>query len=139
MKRFVAYLLVLMMGFSPSIWSQSDAANPTEVHGKKQLLADRQAAQAMVEVQKRGIGERSRVRVTLRNAPEVKGYISQTDADTFQVTDKKTGHVTTVAYQDVTRVRGGGMSAGAKLAIVTGIGVAAVVILAVLRQQLNHS
>ena len=136
MKRLVAYLLVLMMGFSPSIWSQSQAANPTEVHGKKQLLADKQA---MVEVQQRGIGERSRVRVTLRNATEVKGYISQTNADTFQVTDKKSGQVTTVAYQDVSRVRGGGMSAGAKIAIVTGIGVAVVVILVVLRQQLNHS
>jgi hypothetical protein len=36
-------------------------------------------------------------------------------------------------------VRGGGMSSGAKIALVTVIGLAAVVILVVLHSQLNHS
>ena len=137
MKRSVAYLLMLVMGFPLSMWSQSQTPNPPETH--KQLLKGDPAAKAKGEVQKRGAGESSRVRVTLRNQGEVKGYISQIDAETFQVTDRKSGRVTTVAYQDVTRVRGGGMSSGAKIALVAAIGVAVVVILVVLTSQLNHS
>jgi len=97
------------------------------------------ASKAKREVEKRGAGERSRVRVILRNQSEVKGYISQIGPDSFQVTDKKSGEVTMIAYQDVTRVRGGGLSSGAKIAIVTGIGVAVIVIFSVLHSQLNHS
>jgi hypothetical protein len=137
MKRSVAYLLVLVMGFPLSMWSQSPVANPPEA--QKQLLEGEPAAKAKGEVQKRGAGEGSRVRITLRNQSEVKGYISQIDAETFQVTDRKSGRVTTVAYQDVTRVRGGGMSSGAKIALVTVIGAAAVAILVILHSQLNHS
>jgi len=138
MKRFVAYLLVLVMGFPLSTWAQSPGTNPPEVQAKE-LLEGEPAAKYKSQVQKRGVGERSRVRVTLRNTTEVKGYISQIEADTFQVTDRKSGQVTTVPYQDVTRIRGGGMSTGAKIAIAAGIGAAAIVILVVLHQQLNHS
>jgi len=80
-----------------------------------------QAVQAKDQVQKRGAGERSRVRVTLRNKTEVKGYISQIDADSFQVTDNKTGQATTIAYQDVMKVRRNGMSTVAKIAIGAGV------------------
>ena len=120
MKRSIACLLVLVMGFPLSMWSQSQVANPTEAQGKKLVEGD-PASKAKREVQKRGAGERSRVRVTLRNQDEVKGYISQIDADTFQVTGKKSVRVTTIAYQDVARIRGGGMSTGAKIAITAGV------------------
>ncbi len=118
MKRLIAYLLVLVMGVPLSMWSQSPAANPTEVPEKK-LLEGEPAAKAKGEVQKRG--ERSRVKVTLRNQSEVKGYISRIDTDTFQLTDRKSGQVITVAYRDVTRIRGGGMSTGAKIATWAGV------------------
>jgi indole-3-glycerol phosphate synthase len=51
----------------------------------------------------------------------VKGYISQIDTDTFQVTGKKSGRVATIAYQDVAKIRGGGMSTVAKIAITAGV------------------
>jgi hypothetical protein len=58
----------------------------------------------------------------------VKGYISQIDADSFQVNDKENGKVSTVAYENVyrvvSRVRGGGLSRGAKIAIWAGVGAA---------------
>ena len=120
MKRSIACLLVLVMGFPLSTWSQSQAANPTEVQAKKLVEGD-PASEAKGEVQKRSVGERSRVRVTLRNQSEVKGYISQIDTDTFQVTGKKSGRVTTIAYQDVARIRGGGMSTVAKIAITAAV------------------
>jgi hypothetical protein len=120
MKRSIACLLVLVMGSPLSMWSQSQLANPTEAQGKKLVEGD-PASKAKGEVQKRGAGERSRVRVTLRNQSEVKGYISQIDTDTFQVTGKKSGRVTTIAYQDVTRVRRGELSTVAKIAITAGV------------------
>jgi hypothetical protein len=120
MKRSIACLLVLVMGFPLSTWSQSQAASPTEAQAKK-LVEGEPASKAKREVQKRGAGERSRVRVTLRNQSAVKGYISQIDTDTFQVTGKKSGRVATIAYQDVAKIRGGGMSTVAKIAITAGV------------------
>jgi Flp pilus assembly protein TadB len=137
MKRLIACLLVFVLGFPLSLWSQSQVAGPSEV---QKLLEDQQSAKAKDEVQRRGAGERSRVKVTLRNTTEVKGYISRIDADSFQVTDRKSGHVTTVAYQNVTGVHGGGgMSSGAKIALATGIGAAVIVVFVVLGRTLNHS
>jgi hypothetical protein len=86
-------------------------------------------------IQKRGTGEKSRVRVTLRDKSELKGYISNIDAEAFQVSDRKTGRATTVAYQDVERVRGSGLSVGAKIAIVAGVAVGIVVIAALASLQ----
>ncbi len=120
MKRLVAYLLMLVMGFPLSMWSQSQGTNSTEVQEKK-LLEGEQVAKVKSEVQERGTGERSRVRVTLRNKTEVKGYISQIDADSFQVTDKKSGQITTISYEDAMKIRRNGMSTVAKIAIGAGV------------------
>jgi len=58
----------------------------------------------------------------------VKGFISQVDAESFHVTDTKSGHVTTIAYEDAAKVQKPGMSTGAKIGI--GAGVAGGVIVA---------
>lgn len=57
------------------------------------------------------------VKVTLLNETEVKGYVSQIDDDSFQITNPKTQGVTTVAYADVKKVRGPGLSKVASIAI----------------------
>jgi hypothetical protein len=111
---FSLAVVLVLQGFAysqdprPAV-EQSPAINP-------QL-----AEKARIKIQKRGVGEKSRVTLRLCDRTEVKGYISQIEADTFQVTDWKSGQVTTVAYQDVTRIRGGGMSTGAKVAIGAGV------------------
>ncbi len=86
------------------------------------------AAKVKTGVQKRGIGEKSRVKVRLRNKAEVKGYISKIEDASFDVTDKNTGRATTIPYADVKKVQGAGLSKGAKIGIIVG---AAVVIVAV--------
>ncbi len=58
--------------------------------------------------------------MTLRVRTEVKGYISQIDADSFQVTDKESSRVTTIAYDDALKVRKNGLSTSAKIAIGAG-------------------
>lgn len=71
-----------------------------------------------------GVGEASRVTVRLRNNAKMEGYISQTGEDSFEVTNKKTGGATTIAYDDVAQVKGKGLSTGAKIGIGIAIGAA---------------
>jgi hypothetical protein len=95
-----------------------------------------QSAKVRAEVQRRGIGEKSRVKVRLGNKEEVKGYISKIEDASFDVTDKNTGRATTISYANVEKVTGSGLSKGAKIAIIAGVGmavVAAVIAVAVCR------
>lgn len=87
-----------------------------------------EAARVKATVQKHGIGERSRVKVRLRDKADVKGYISKIEDASFDVTDKGSGQVTTIPYANVERVQGVGLSKGAKLGIIAGVGVAIVVV-----------
>ena len=99
------------------------------VPGVEQPLASNPqlAEKARMEIQKRGVGEKSRVRIRLRDRTEVKGYISQIEETSFQVTDNKTGRVSTITYDSVDRVKGGGLSRGSKIAIGVGVGAAVAV------------
>ena len=82
-----------------------------------------QATGLKAEVQKRGTGEKSRVRVTLRTGTELKGHISKIEDTFFEVTDES-GKVTPVPYADAQKVRGPGLSKAAKVGIVVGVAVA---------------
>ena len=106
--RFMCCCLVVSL--TVSAWSQSA------------VLPDDHAAKVKLAVQKRGTGEHSKVKVTLRDKTEVKGYISQIGPDSFQVADNKSGRVTPIAYQEVEKVRKSGLSTGAKIAIAAGVG-----------------
>jgi len=115
---FVCWCLIVCVPLAA--WPQSQAVQPS----------DAQSAKVKNEVRKLGSGERARVKVTLRDKTEVKGYISQIGTDSFQVTDKKSGRSTPIAYQEVDKVRKRGLSTGAKIAILAGTGVGIVVIAA---------
>ncbi len=81
-------------------------------------------------VLKLGTGESARVKVKLRDKGKFEGYISDAGAETFTVTDQKTGVATTIAYPDVKSVQGNNLSTGAKIAI--GVGIAATIIFIIL-------
>jgi hypothetical protein len=70
------------------------------------------------------------VKVKLANGTEVKGYVSKIEESSFTLTDKKTGKATIVAYADVQKVQGPGLSMGGKIALVA-IGVGVVVLVAI--------
>jgi RimP-like protein len=116
MKHFTVLLVAVLVFNSVAV------AQATQTQGASQ------AAKVKAEVQKRSIGEKSRVKVRLRNKAEVKGYISKIEDASFDVTDKKTRTATTIPYADVEKVQGSGLSKGAKIGIIAG---AAVVIVAV--------
>ncbi|HEX7333037.1 MAG TPA: hypothetical protein VF290_16155 [Pyrinomonadaceae bacterium] len=88
------------------------------------------AAKIKANVLKLGTGESTRVKVKLRDNAKLEGYISDASADTFTVTNRKTGVTTTVAYPQVKSVQGNNLSTGAKIAI--GVGIAAGIIFLIL-------
>ena len=88
-------------------------------------------------IAKRGVGEKARVEIKLRNGKTIKGYISSAGPDDFRVTDRKTGQTTTVAYADVAEVRKPGLSNLTKIAIFAGIGVAIVITIGVIQFKKN--
>ncbi|HSE20334.1 MAG TPA: hypothetical protein VLB68_01715 [Pyrinomonadaceae bacterium] len=88
------------------------------------------AEKVKANVLKLGTGESARVKVKLRDQAKLEGYISDAGAETFTVTNRKTGVATTVAYPQVKSVQGNNLSTGAKIAI--GVGIAAAVIFIIL-------
>ena len=89
-----------------------------------------QFAQAVkAKVQKIGVSERRKVRVKLRDGSELRGYLSNIGSDSFTVTDSATRKPTTVSYEDVGSVTGNGLSTLAKVLIISGIGLAIVVVI----------
>ena len=88
------------------------------------------AEKIKTNVLKLGTGESTRVKVKLRDKTKLEGYISNAGAETFTVTNRKTGVATTVAYPQVKSVQGNNLSTGAKIAI--GVGIAATIIFIIL-------
>jgi hypothetical protein len=79
----------------------------------------RQAQQARMSVLKLGTGERARVEVKLRDETKVKGYVSAAGADSFTITNARTGESIVVAYNDVAQVKrpSGGLSTMTKVLV----------------------
>ena len=138
LARLVCWCLIVSVPLSA--WPQSHSGQPSGVEGHKEKLSQSKgASKVKAQVQERGMGEKAKVKVTLRDKTELKGYISQIDADSFQVTDNKTGKVSTVSYDAVDQVRGRGLSRGAKIAIWVGVGAAVAIGLGIMTHTLNHS
>ncbi len=83
-------------------------------------------------VQKRGTGEKKRVEVKMLNGTKLKGYVSQSDEDSFTLVDAKTKQPSSIAYRDVAKVSNR-LSKGDKitLGIVAGAGIVAAIVLSV--------
>ena len=59
----------------------------------------------------------------MRDKTKLSGYISQANADSFVITDAKTGASTEVPYSNVTQAKGKNLSTGATIAITAAIAV----------------
>ena len=62
----------------------------------------------------------------MRDGSELKGYISKIEADSFSLTDPRSGKIETVLYTEAKSVKGPGLSKPAEVLI--GIGLVAAVI-----------
>ena len=99
MKTLVVILIIALVGNSSNFGRTSALPETNQSSAGK-------SANAKAQVEQRGVGPTSRVKVRLRTHSEVKGYISAIDDTTFQVTDRKNGQVTTMTYDEVERVSG---------------------------------
>ena len=111
--RTFSLLLVALLVFSSAGYAAQTAETP-------------QVAKIKARVQKRGAGEKSKVRVTLGTGTMVKGYISKIEEATFDVKGGKTGQATSISYTDVQKIQGSGLSTAAKVGIGVAVGVAVV-------------
>ncbi|MBZ5723227.1 MAG: hypothetical protein LAO03_23055 [Acidobacteriia bacterium] len=123
--KTIALLLIAILALNGSGFSLQ--TSPPSAGPQTQTSEAKQAAKAKAEVQKRGIGEQSRVRVRMRDGTEVKGYINKVEENSFEVTDRKSGKVVAISYNDVNKVKGPGLSKAADIAIGVGILVGIVV------------
>jgi hypothetical protein len=73
-----------------------------------------QVAKNKAQVQKRGAGEKSKVRVTLGNGTMAKGSLSKIEESCFDVNPIKTGQATSISYTDVQKMQGPGSLPGRK-------------------------
>jgi hypothetical protein len=81
----------------------------------------KRSAQMKGEITRRGVGPKARVRIKLRDGSKLKGYISQAGENDFVIRDDESGASTTVAYDDLTQVKGKGLSTERKIRIVIGV------------------
>jgi hypothetical protein len=118
-------------------WPQLQTQPPEVNSQQARLFTKEDSSKIRTQVRERGTGEKARVKVTLRDKSIVKGYISQVDAESFRVTDKKSGQVRTIAYEDAAKVQKPGLSTGAKIGL--GAGIAGGIIVAIIVGSLAES
>jgi hypothetical protein len=90
--RGVATVLILTLGVPSTFAEQSSQRNERAIERIKKSVADV------------GVGEKSKVKVTLNDKSVVQGYVSGTQDDAFVVLDKENGREQTVPYSSVARI-----------------------------------
>jgi len=120
--RIFSLLLVASLVFTSTAFADQAALASEPQQG--QAAETPQVAKIKAQVQKRGAGEKSKVRVTLANGTMVKGYISKIEDSSFEVNGSKTGQATSISYTDVQKIQGPGLSTGVKVAIGVSVGLA---------------
>lgn len=93
------------------------------------------AAKIKENVAGRGTGESARVRITLLDGRKISGYISEVRENAFVVIDQQTNASTTLAYTDVSQVKGRGLSVLAKIGIVAAVAGTVGIIAAIVANQ----
>lgn len=97
------------------------ASVPAAAATAKEEKAAAFAAKVKTEIGKLGTGPDAQIRVKLRDKTKLSGYVSQANADSFVITDPKTGASTEVPYPNVTQAKGKNLSTGAIIAITAAV------------------
>jgi hypothetical protein len=91
---------------------------------------DARTEKIKAELKLRATNGQSKVVIKLKRGGQVKGYITRTSEDSFELTNYRTNQTHTIAYDDVARVKKQGLSKGVKTAL--GIATVAGVVVLVL-------
>lgn len=92
----------------------------------QQRLTDRSVVRIKTDIAKRLRDAKTNVTVRLRDGSELKGRITQAAENMFTLKAKNSQR--DISYADVTKVKGNGLSKGAKFGILTGFIAGAVII-----------
>ena len=102
--------------------------SPVPKKALAQQLTDPGVVKIKTDIARRMRDAKTTVTVSLRNGSELKGRITQAAENMFTLKENNTGTQRDVSYADVTKVKGRGLSKGAKFGILTGIIAGAVII-----------
>lgn len=94
----------------------------------QQRLTDSGVEKIKIDIARRFRDGKTNVTVRLRNGLERTGRITQAAENMFTLREKNSGSQLDISYADVTKVKGKGLSKGAKFGILTGIVAGAVII-----------
>jgi len=82
-------------------------------------------------IAKLGTGPEARIELKLRDKQKLKGYVSQTSAESFTIIGAN-GQATQVAYPQVKQVKGNNLAAGVKIAIGVAVVIGVIFLIGVL-------
>lgn len=97
------------------------ASTPVAAATTKEEKAAAFAAKVKTEIAKLGTGPDAQISIKLRDKTKLSGYVSQANADSFVITDPKTGTSTEVPYPNVVQAKGKNLSTGAIIAITAAV------------------
>ena len=110
------------------------------VHAETQ--AEQQArlsAKVRREVARFRAGKNTRLTIVLRDHTKLTGSITEASEESFVINDSNMGTAKTIAYRDVAKVRGTGLSKRAKIALWVGVGIGGLVLVLVVAPLLDNS
>ena len=117
-KKFLSLTLIVLL---------LNVFGVTPVRAGAQVVAQTRNVEKVKEsVVKLGVGEAARVELKLWDGSKLKGYISETGADSFTVASAQTGAVTKLNYADVRQIKGSNRLTAAKVGLTLAKGVAVV-------------
>lgn len=122
-KKYLSLLLMVSLFYAASAGPARASASPD---GERR--AEGLAAEVKAGILRLGTGEAARVKLKLRDKRRLEGYVSRAGEESFTVTDARTHAETVIPYGQVAQVKGNNLSTGQKVAIVTVIAVAAVLV-----------
>ena len=121
-------LWVLFLGFALWFVPLSPVAGQAN---SDQSKLDQQIAKIKAAISKRVVDDKERVKIQLRDGSEIKGRLVQAGDNDFTFTNEKSGQQMSLPYTEIQKVKGRGLSNGAKIGIIAAIvgGVAAIVLI----------
>lgn len=115
-NRTAATLVICLLTFAMT-FQQSVVANS---NSEKEASLQQKVKTGIVKL---GVGQSSRVSLTLKDKTKVAGYISEIGDDSFVVANPESGGRTTVAYPEVVQVKGNNLTTRTK--VIIGVAIAA--------------
>lgn len=116
-------ILLVLGPLAPAVRAQNQ---PDDIKEKAKIKS---------EITRRVNKDKNRVKIKMRDGAEFKARITQAGENSFTATDEKTGKQTELAYSDVAKVKGRGMSTGLKLGIIGGAVVVTLAILVIIAMR----